>query len=53
MPDQSFTGHQASFEEVTAGLQELTVPTVVLARWAAMAGQLAAHSHVPTQPTAA
>jgi hypothetical protein len=53
MPDQSFTGHQASFEEITAGLRDVVVPPVVLARWAAVAGQLASRGHVPTQPTAA
>ncbi|MDO8106090.1 hypothetical protein Q6348_02635 [Isoptericola sp. b441] len=52
MPENGFTGTQSSFDEITAGLHDLSVPPATLARWAAMAGQLATAGYVPRQPAA-
>ncbi|MCV2392756.1 hypothetical protein OEB99_00390 [Actinotalea sp. M2MS4P-6] len=52
MPEQGFTRYQPSFENVTGSLDDFVVPPTVLARWAAMAGQLATAGCVPTQPAA-
>jgi hypothetical protein len=48
MPD-----YRTSFEEIASTLDDFVVPAPVLARWAAMAGQLAAVRCVPTQSNAA
>lgn len=53
MPEQRSTRFETSFEEITAGLEDLVVPPTVLARWAAMAGQRGAVGVLPTQPSAA
>lgn len=53
MPEHGQTGMQRSFEETTAGLEAPVAPPATLARWAAIAGQLATVGHVPAQVPAA
>ncbi len=53
MPEHGQTGMQRSFEEATAGLETPIAPPATLARWAAIAGQLATVGHVPAQAPAA
>lgn len=50
MPEHGFTGYHTSFEDLTATLDDIVVPPAILARWAAMAGQLSSVGCVPTQP---
>jgi hypothetical protein len=53
MSDHGQTGMQRSFEETPSGLESPIAPPATLARWAAIAGQLATVGHVPAQAPAA
>jgi hypothetical protein len=53
MSEHGQTGTQRSFEESTAGLEAPIAPPATLARWAAIAGQLATIGEVPAQVPAA
>ncbi|HMO10412.1 MAG TPA: hypothetical protein PKB06_02650 [Actinotalea sp.] len=53
MSEERFAGYHTSFEDLNAGLDDIVVPPTVLARWAAMAGQLATVGYVPSQPQTA
>ena len=53
MSEHGQTGMQRSFEETAAGLEAPVAPPATLARWAAIAGQLATIGQVPAQAPAA
>ena len=53
MPEQGYTGPQSGSRTSPRVSDDLAVPPTVLARWAAIAGQLAAAGHLPTQSAAA